>query len=195
MRNIAKTSGRFGAAAGALATLAVALTPTTVSAEDVQRVSANTETVSTILCETDRVYLARDGWTPESADYDCAGLAAHDYALNNPGIGILIHVGQDFPNQYFETPQQFGQAVVNAFRQQYGVEAQFFLSQNDAPATGLNFLIGPHTFGADKDEQDMLVAEAQRAMPEAAGLLRLHWQERGIDISRLDLDDPQPTGG
>ena len=195
MRNIAKTSGRFGAAAGALATLAVALTPTTVSAEDVHKTSTNMETVSTILCETDRVYLARDGWTPESADLDCADLAAHDYAVNNPGIGILIHVGQDIPNQHFSSPHVFGQAVVNAFRQQYGVEAQYFLSQNDARATGMNFLIGPHTFGADNETQNMNVAEAQRAMPEAAGLLKLHWQERGIDVSQVLDESPQLSGG
>ena len=51
---------------------------------------------------------------------------AKNYALNNPGVGILIHVGtDDFPNQHFQNAEQFGQAFVNAFAAQ-GVQSQVF---------------------------------------------------------------------
>ena len=41
--------------------------------------------------------------------------AAGDFARNNAGVGIVIHIGGDFPNEVFETPAQYADALVMVF--------------------------------------------------------------------------------
>ena len=79
--------------------------------------------------------------TQELCDFDTAQTAAETYVAENPGVGVLIHVGQDFPNEHFENAEQFGQAVIHVFAQ-HGVQAQYFLSPSNAPNTGMTYYIG-----------------------------------------------------
>ncbi len=109
--------------------------------------------------------------TSEICDLDIAATGARDYALESPGVGILVHVGQDFPNKHFETPQQFGQAVVNAFAH-HGVEAEYFLSQNDGEHTVLNFYVAHLTYDADKRGGLKSINEAYKAIPEIAAVTK-----------------------
>lgn len=45
----------------------------------------------------------------ELCDFENASNAAGDYALENPGVGILINVGTEtFPLGEFETAEEFG---------------------------------------------------------------------------------------
>lgn len=108
----------------------------------------------------------------EICDLHEASNAAHDYALANPGVGILIHVGQDFPNEHFQNADQFGQAFVNAFAQQ-DVEARYFLSPNDAPNTVMTFYLGPYIHGQHNGTEVKNVLEAMNAIPEVSQQLRI----------------------
>ncbi len=109
--------------------------------------------------------------TPEICDLDVADTNARDYALENPGVGILVHVGYDFPNEHFQTPQQFGQAVVNAFAH-HGVEAQYFLTQNDVENTVMAFYVAHLTYDADKHGGLKSINEAYQAIPEIAAVTK-----------------------
>lgn len=108
----------------------------------------------------------------EICDLHDAASAARDYAEANPGVGILIHVGQDFPNEHFQNADQFGQAFVNAFAQQ-GVEAQYFLWQNDAPNTVMTFHLGHLIHGQHNGTEVKNVLEAMNAIPEVSQQLRI----------------------
>ncbi len=103
----------------------------------------------------------------EICDLRAAADAARDYAEANPGVGILIHVGQDFPNEHFQNADQFGRAFVNAFAQQ-GVEAHYFLWQNDIPNTGLTFYVGHLIHGQHNGTEVKNVLEAMNAIPEVS---------------------------
>lgn len=93
--------------------------------------------------------------------------AARNYAESHPGVGILIHVGQDFPNAHFENADQFGRAFVNAFAQ-HGVDARYFLRQNNVHNTGLTFYIGPYIHGQNNGTEVKNVMEAMDAIPAVA---------------------------
>lgn len=110
--------------------------------------------------------------TEEVCDLDVAASAARDYAESHPGVGILIHVGLDFPNDHFDNAHQFGEAAVNMFAQQ-GVQARYFLSQNDGPNTGMTYYIGPYIHGQDDGTEVKNVLEAIDAAPDVAQQLRI----------------------
>ncbi|WP_157445599.1 MULTISPECIES: hypothetical protein [Actibacterium] len=193
----AATNGLAGKVLGAGLALSAAFAPSTASAQDVAMAAlpdAPQETVDTILCETDRQYFAKDGWRPETADLHCASTAASEYAENNPGVGVLIHVGGDLPNDRFKTPDEFGRAVVHAFQSRYGVDAAYFLRQNDTRATGITFHVGEFIHGGDNGTEVKNVKEALDAMPEVAGLLELIWNEKLVNAAQLQVPTVTPGG-
>lgn len=143
-----------------------------------QSALAQGETVDTILCQTDRVYYAHNNWTPETADLDCADEAATSYAETTFGVGILIHVGRDIPNDHVARPEQLGELLVQRFKAEYDVDAQFFLAQSDTLATGITYHIGDLIHGANDGTEVKTVREALDAMPEVSGLLREIWENR-----------------
>lgn len=187
------TTNRFaGRVLGAGLALSAAAFP--AAAQDATPAAQSLDQVDTILCETDYPYYTKDGWTPETADLNCAVVAANEYAENNPGVGVLIHVGKDIPNARFPTPESFGQAVVDTFRSQHGVDAAYFLTQNDARATGMEFYIGPYTHGADNGTELKNVTEAFYAMPEVAALLRVIWEDKLAAAQQMEAPAPNSGG-
>ena len=88
-------------------------------------------------------------------------------------MGILIHVGRDIPNEDFRTADEFGQALVAAFRQHYGVDAQYYLRQNDAPATGVTYHIGHQIHGAENGTEVKTVDQAISDMPDTVTQLKI----------------------
>ena len=127
----------------------------------------------------------------ELCDLRNAADAARDYAEENPGVGILIHVGQDIPNRHFQTADQFGQALVQAFAK-HGVEARYFWRQNDAPATGLSFYIGHLIHGQHNGTELKNVQQAVQAIPEVAVQTK---ELNGIAAVAPDTPDSRPSGG
>ncbi len=111
-------------------------------------------------------------WQQELCELRAAADAARNYAEENPGVGILIHVGQDFPNAHFENAAQFGQAFVNAFAAQ-GVEARYFLSPNDAPNTVMSYYIGHLIHGQHNGTEVKTLRQARIAIPEVAEQVRV----------------------
>jgi hypothetical protein len=123
--------------------------------------------------------LMSQGWKDiELADLHCAATSAREYAENNFGVGILIHVGKDLPNEHFSSPHDFGAIMVRLFKEKYDTETEYFLTQNDARATGLEFRIGEFIHGADDGTELKNVKEAVGSIPEVVGMLRLLWEDR-----------------
>lgn len=125
----------------------------------------------------------------ELYELDQADRAATDYAMNTNGVGILIHVGKDIPNRHFATADDFGRAVVGAFQSQYGVEAQYFLRQNDAKATGITYHIGHLIHGAHNGTELKNVKQALAAMPEVVEQLKMV-----KSLTFVPGRNPQPAG-
>lgn len=90
-------------------------------------------------------------WTAETIALDKASSAARDYAENNNGVGILIHLGQDVPNQRVKNGDELGQLFVQRFAE-FGVEARYFIRPNDAPATGITYHIAHLLYGPGQDK-------------------------------------------
>ena len=85
---------------------------------------------------------------PELEEFHRASMAARDYAENNIGVGILIHVGKDVPNKKVKSADELGELFVKRFAS-FGVNAKYFLSQNgDAPSSGVTYHIGHLIHGA-----------------------------------------------
>lgn len=80
-------------------------------------------------------------WTKETVELDKADRAATLYAEDNYGVGILIHLGQDVPNQRVKDGDELGRLFVNRFAE-LGIEARYFYWRNDAPASGITYHIG-----------------------------------------------------
>ena len=192
----ARTNGIAGKLLGASLALSAAFAPSTASAEDVAMAALPDapKTVDTILCEADQVYYEKDGWTSEVADLDCAADGARDYAENNPGVGVLIHVGTGSfgEGKRFATPQEFGEAVVRTFENRYDVNSAYFLRQTTGPATGLTYHVGEFIHGANNGTEVKNVKEALEAMPEVAGMLRLLWEDQ---LAAAQADEPSPLPG
>ncbi len=190
----AKENRIAGKLLGAGLALSAAFSPMAATAQDATPVNS-LETVDTVLCHDDRTYLAKDGWNSETADLSCATHAASEYAESHHGVGILIHVGQDLPYGDL-TADKLGQILVSKFKKEYGTDAQYFLRQNDARATAINYHLGEFMYGAVESRVDMDLKEALAAMPEAAGLLNLIWEEKvASNEQALDLGTaPQPGG-
>ena len=109
--------------------------------------------------------------TPEICDLHIADLAATEYAKTKAGIGILIHVGEDVRNHPEWTPDLLGQHFVNRIRE-LGEEAQYFVSQNDAPATGINYYVGDLLVGAHNGTEVRGLQTAWDTAPEAVAWLK-----------------------
>ena len=131
-------------------------------------------TVDTILCETDRIFYAEDGWTSENADLRCSSDAAGDYALNNDGVGIVLHVGRDISRRSDAgaAPAKVQQYFINEFAK-HGVAAQVFPNSNsDALATVATFHIHDHIHGAASGTEVKNLKAALEAIPDAARQLK-----------------------
>jgi len=125
---------------------------------------------------------------PELEELHRASNAARDYAENNDGVGILIHVGtKDIPSARIKSPEQLGQIFVQRFKK-LGVDAQFFISQNDQPATGITYHIGRQIHGAESGNEVKLLRQAWNAAPDVAEHLRIVKQ-----LASLETDAPQPV--
>lgn len=57
------------------------------------------------------------------------------------GVGIVIHLGQDVPNQRVRDGDELGQLFVQRFAA-LGVQARYFIAPNDAPALVMTYHIG-----------------------------------------------------
>ncbi len=91
------------------------------------------------------------GWTPELIALDKASNAARTYAENNNGVGIVIHLGDDVPNQRVKNGDELGQLFVKRFAE-FGVNARYFIAPSKgSPATGLTYHIGHLLYKADDD--------------------------------------------
>lgn len=172
---LAKTTNKiFGAVTGAALALSAVFTPLSAAAEDV-KVGGTQNTA------TEHV------WNPEALELHKADNAATDYAEQNYGIGILIHVGANsFPNKHFATADEFGQTIVNVFKQKFGTDAQYFLSQNDAMATGITYHIDDLIHGSDNGTEVKNVQEALQAMPEVVAFLKVAKQAKVAQLSPID---------
>ncbi len=80
-------------------------------------------------------------WTAETIALDKADRAATAYAENNNGIGILIHLGKDVPNQRVKNGDELGQLFVDRFAA-LGIEARYFFWRTGGRATVLTYHIG-----------------------------------------------------
>lgn len=92
-----------------------------------------------------------EGWTEETIALDKASTAARDYAETNHGVGILIHLGQDVPNQRVKNGDELGQLFVDRFAA-LGMDARYFIAPNDdGPATVMTYHIGHLLYEANGD--------------------------------------------
>jgi len=88
-------------------------------------------------------------WTPELIELDKASSAARNYAENNYGVGILVHLGSDIPSKNVKNGDQLGQLFVNRFAK-FGIVARYFIAPNgNAPSTGITYHIGHLLFKAN----------------------------------------------
>ncbi|MGX1498579.1 hypothetical protein ACSSV1_003630 [Labrenzia sp. MBR-25] len=170
MAQAKQTSRLFGAFAGAAMTAAAVFAPAAASAQEATPAAQN-----------------QPVWTEELRQLDAADRAATEYARDNYGVGILIHVGQDIPNSHFASADEFGQAIVRAFNQKYGVEAQYFLRQNDARATGITYHIDTFIHGADNGTAVKNVKEALNAMTEVVEYLKIAKEDRVAQIEPASM--------
>lgn len=177
MAKARQTSAIFGAATGAFLTAATVFSPSASLADGT----------------TSAAQPLTPSWTEETRELHAASMSTRDYAENNNGVGILIHVAESsFPNDHFQTPDQFGQAVVGAFKAHYGTDSKYFLRNNlDARATGITYHVGEFIHGAGEGKEVKNVQEALDAMPEVAGLLKIIWEDK-LAVS-LQNGEPSPT--
>lgn len=89
-------------------------------------------------------------WTAETIALDKASSAATHYALENYGVGILIHLGKDVPNKRVKNGDELGKLFVDRFKQ-LGVKARYFYWQNDTRATGIVYHIGHLLYHSDNN--------------------------------------------
>ena len=114
---------------------------------------------------------------PELEELRKASDAATLYAENNIGVGILIHVGKDVPNSKVKSADQLGQIFVNRFKA-LGVNAKYFLSQNDTEASGITYHIGHQIHGAENGTEVKLLREAWNSAPDVVEQLKVVKQLR-----------------
>lgn len=123
---------------------------------------------------------------PELEEFHKASTAARDYAENNIGVGILIHVGKDIPNAKIKSGDELGQLFVNRFSK-LGVEAQYFLSQNDARFSGITYHIGHQIHGAENRTEVKSLKAAWSSAPDVIEQLKI--------VKELaSLEAPEPSG-
>lgn len=124
---------------------------------------------------------------PELEEFHRASTAARDYAENNIGVGILIHVGKDVPNKRVKSADELGQLFVKRFAA-LGVNAQYFLSQNDAKASGITYHIGHQIHGAENGNEVKGLKTAWNSAPDVIEQMKI--------VKQLAVADaPAPKGG
>ncbi len=123
---------------------------------------------------------------PELEEFHRASMAARDYAENNVGVGILIHVGKDVPNKRVKSADELGQFFVKRFAA-LGVNAKYFLSQNDTEASGITYHIGHQIHGAENGNEVKLLREAWNSAPDVVEQLKIVKQ---IKVANA----PEPKG-
>lgn len=180
MAQAKKTNSVISAVAGAAFAATSLLAPSAASAQEIKVAEASN------VATTEQL-------SPELLELHRASLAAGEYAENNYGVGILIHIGNDIPNSHFSSGDDFGHAMVRLFQEKYGTDAQYFLSQNDAKATVLEFYIDEYVHGADNGTEIKLVGEAIAAAPEVVGLLKSLKADKVAQLSS-NISSPQPGG-
>lgn len=116
--------------------------------------------------------------------------SANKYAVSHYGVGIVIHVGQDIPNRHFKSADEFGQAVVNLFKERYGVDAQYFLSPNDTKYSGMTYHIGHLIHGAGNGTEVKSVKQGLKAMGDVVEQLKIV-----KELAQAPLDKPIPDPG
>jgi opacity protein-like surface antigen len=174
MAQAKQTSFLFGAVAGAAMTAAAVLTPMAATAQEVTPASTSENTA----------------WTEELRAFDKAAKEARVYAQDNYGVGILIHVGEDFPNAHFQTPEQFARAVVGMFEQHLATPAQAFLSPNPGTKnTGLTYHIGHLIHGAENGTEVKTVQEAIDTAPDVVEQLKLLKDIASLEVQKASLDN------
>ncbi len=125
---------------------------------------------------------------PELEEFHRASTAARDYAENNVGVGILIHVGQDVPNKSVKNADELGQLFVRRFTA-LGVNAKYFLRQNgDAPSSGVTYHIGHLIHGAGNGNEVKGLKTAWNSAPDVVEQMKI--------VKQLAVADaPAPKGG
>ena len=117
---------------------------------------------------------AEEIYQRELDELDAASDAAGDYALNNDGVGIVLHVGRDISGRSdagaaLAKVQQY---FINEFAK-HGVAAQVFPSSNsDALATVATFHIHDTIHGAASGTEVKSLKAALEAIPDAARQLK-----------------------
>ena len=176
MASAMKKTGVISAIAGAAFAATSMLAPTAATADEFIKVSEPQST------STEYQWKSQ-----ELKELHEASLAAGQYAEDNYGVGILIHVGQDIPNKHFASADQFGETMVRLFKEKYGTDAKYFLRQNDARATGMEFYIDEHIHGANNGTEIKDVKEAIAAIPNVVGMLKTLKEEK---VAQLDTATP-----
>ena len=170
----AKVNRLIAATAGAGLALTAAFMPLAATAQEVTPASTSENTA----------------WTEELRAFDKAAKEARGYAEDNYGVGILIHVGEDFPNAHFQTPEQFAQAVVGMFEQHLGTPAQAFLRPNPGTKnTGLTYHIGHLIHGAENGTEVKTVQEAIDTAPDVVEQLKLLKDIASLEVRQASLDN------
>ncbi len=172
----AKQASRiFGAVTGAVLAASAVLTPFSAAAQEVTPAAQPQDTA----------------WSDELRAFDQAATGARDYAEQNFGVGILIHVGEDFPNEHFATPEDFANVMVGLFEGKYETPARAFLRPNPGTAnTGLTFHIGHHIHGASNGTEVKNVGQSLAVMPDIVEQLRIV-----KEVASLETDQPTLNGG
>ncbi|GAB5512224.1 MAG: hypothetical protein Rhims3KO_36250 [Hyphomicrobiales bacterium] len=142
-----------GALAAAMTVMPMAGAPGDAKAEDADRYSSA-------------------NWTPELIEFDKADRAATEYAMTKEGVGILIHVGQDIPNQHIRDADHLGQLFVKRF-EDLGENARYFIRQNDAPATGITYHVGHLIVGGHNGTEVRDLQHAWDSAPQAITQLNI----------------------
>lgn len=86
------------------------------------------------------------GWTDELRELDAAAIAANAYASTH-GAAILLHVGMDIQNH--EQSDAVLAWVADTYKKEfapYGIEIEVFPTMNDAPASGIEYRVGPKPY-------------------------------------------------
>ena len=107
----------------------------------------------------------------------------------------MIHVGRDFPNEVFETPQDYADALIMPFDRDHDVDAQAFFTPNPkSPGTGVTYLIGNMIHGYDSGNAVKGIVSAVDAMEDVVAQMRLAQKDAVIGRVIGGLTDDQVQG-
>ena len=124
-------------------------------------------------------------WDAEVGELHCASNATGDYAENNYGVGILIHLGLDIPNAKIKNGDQLGLLFVNHFNK-HGVKAQYFLRKNDGRATGITYHIGHLIHGSENGTEVKGLKTAWELVPEVIKQMKIGYAR--VSTTKQNLD-------